>query len=78
MVKVDKSHPYNRFNVNSDLDDFYIWREFPDVFDNPMRMPENWYVTNTVMATPRELVTAFGKPTPSNRYFLRSSGIYGK
>jgi hypothetical protein len=78
MYKVDKSHPFNRFNINADTEDFYIWREFPDRFDDNMKMPENWYVTNTVTATPKELVKAFGKPLPSNRFFMRSSGIYGK
>ena len=77
MYKVDKSHPYNRFNINADTSDFYIWREFPDRFDDNMKMPENWYVTNTIVATPKELVKAFGLPIPSNRFFMRSSGIYG-
>jgi hypothetical protein len=78
MVKVDKSHPYNRFNINADLEDFHIWREFSDMFDSPMTMPENWYVMNTVMATPRELVKAFGMPLPSNRFFMKSSGAYSR
>ena len=75
---MDKSHPFNRFNINQDISDFYIWREFNDRFEKAMTHAENWWILTKMMASPKDLVTAFGLPIPSNHYFLRSSGAFCK
>ena len=33
MTKVDKRHPFNRFEIDADISKFYIWRVFDYFFD---------------------------------------------